>query len=164
MRHLLHTSLLLLLACAGSSDDTFDTDTDEADTDTDTDADSDADTDTSGACGEVTTWDVTLTGYVMGANGQPAPNTHVWVVDRGWTVGNVIADGTSDAAGYMTLSLHPVTSVEDCWGLILNYVLVGERTNEYGELAINPVLYNAIYGGTLEADLGAFPLELESTL
>jgi hypothetical protein len=123
------------------------------------------DTEPTGACGPPIDYDLTLTGLVQGASGEPGADTTLEVEDRGWTPGLILGTATTDAYGAFTMTLTDVTSVEDCWGTLLNYVLIGERDAfggpEAGELGINTPLYNAIQDGTLLADLGALPFTLE---
>ncbi len=116
-----------------------------------------------GACGEVTVWAVTLGGTVLGRDGNPAVGAEVWVEDRGWEPGTILGQATTDAYGAFEVSLAEVTSVEDCWATLLDYVLVGTLPGQRGEKDINIELFNAIDGETFEADLGAFPLRLEAT-
>jgi hypothetical protein len=156
--------MLLLLACAG--EDPTDTQGTTGDTATDpTPTDSTpTDTEPTGACGPPIDFDLTLVGTVVGPYGTAAPDTEVWVEDRGWSPGRILGTGTTDAYGAFTLSLTDVTSVEGCWATLLDYVLVGERTMpagvQSGELDLNSSLYNAIEDGSLVADLGSFPLTL----
>lgn len=162
----LHRLLVLLLAgaCAGDPTPTKPS-TDHTGTPTPTDPTAPTtDTEPSGACGEIAVYDLTLTGTVVGPYGEAAPDTDVWVEDRGWVPGTILGTGVTDAYGAFTLTLDNVTSAERCWATLLDYVLVGERTmpagTQSGELDLNSTLFNAIQDGTLAADLGAFPLTL----
>jgi hypothetical protein len=132
----------LVAGCGAAADDTFVEPTDP------------------GACGEVTTHDVSVLGAVT-SGGAPAVGAAVRLEDRGWNVGDVLGEATTGADGTFTLAAASVTSVEDCWGTILDYALVGELGGEAGEMNVNTALFNAIEDGSLEADTRSFPVALE---
>ena len=117
-----------------------------------------------GACGEVTVWDLTVRGVVHNAQGVGAPFASVWLEDRGWaTTVEVLGTTTTDGQGGFELAVTGLTSVEDCWGTLLNYVLVAELGPQRGEDEINTWLFTAISNGTLVADLSTSPLVMEDT-
>lgn len=122
------------------------------------------DTDPSGACGSPVNYDVVVLGLVETPTGAPADATTLALEDRGWQPGRVLGTATTDAYGAFTLQATAVTSLEDCWGTVLNYVLTAERAGPVGaqtaELGVNTPLYNAIQDGSLEADLGGLPITL----
>ncbi len=169
--------LLLLTGCVttGSIDLTLDSDTDvvETDTDTDTDADTDTDTDTdadtdtdtdtdtTGFCGEVSVWDLQLVGKVVDADGQGVQGVSLKLDDRGWNTGTVLGTASTNWQGQFEMDVNQLTSVEDCWGIILDYVLVGEKGGESSEKGINPFLHGAITDGSLVADITTVPLVMD---
>jgi hypothetical protein len=116
--------------------------------------------DTGGACGAVTTWNVTVIGAVEDAAGAVS-GASVRLEDRGWTIGDVLGDATTDADGRFTLEATGVTSVEGCWGTVLDYRLVAEEGGRSGEDKVNSALFDAIDSGSLEADVSEFPIQLE---
>jgi hypothetical protein len=124
---------------------------------TDTDVD-----DVSGACGQVTTWDVTVRGKVVDADGAAVEGASVELEDRGWDPGTTLGEATTDVAGEFEFLAEAVTSVEDCWGTILNYVLVAEQGELSGERGLNTPLYNAISDGDLVVDITESPVALEN--
>ena len=59
------------------------------------------------------------------------------------------------------MSSLAITSVEDCWGTLLDYVLVAESGELYGEKQVNQQLFNAIDDGSMSADASMFPIVVE---
>lgn len=149
--------LFVLAACNGSS---------EPDSGTPPVTDSETDTpppttDPPGMCGDVTEWDVTLSGKVNAVGGGPASGALVHVEERVWD-NQVTPYGSTvstDANGHFEVLLPDVISVEDCWGLMGYYVVATQGAN-YAEDGINQPLFTAINGGTLVADISAVPLQL----
>ena len=135
-------AVLLLVACGVDSSETGETETDD------------------GACGEVSTWDVSLSGTVESASG-PVAGALVTLEDRGWEPGTTLGSAETEADGGFVIEAVGVTSVEDCWGTLLNYVVVAEDGDLRGERGINSPLYDAIASGSLEADISGAPLLVE---
>ncbi|MEZ4238292.1 MAG: carboxypeptidase-like regulatory domain-containing protein [Myxococcota bacterium] len=160
---------LLAIACSGDpkTTDTGPADTGSAatsDTDTDTDTDTQGTTDTDGACGAVTRHDLTLLGAVVLASGGPAVGASVWIEDRAWAVQTeTLGTATTDDDGLFTLPITGLTSVEDCWGSALDYVVVAELGIQRGERDVNAPLYNVILAGGDTADITASPIEMIDT-
>lgn len=156
-----HSPLWLLLACAPDpvEEKTGDTGPVTATTPT---ADTAPPEPPDSACGETTYHDLTVLGRVEDSAGQPAVGALVRLEERGYspTVTN-LGEATVDVYGQFELSAPGLVSVEDCWGILLDYVLVGELGNERGEEGVNPTLLNAILDETLIADRGNTPLVLE---
>lgn len=154
---------LALLACAPADDPSGTTPIDTAPVATDT---ATTPTDTApprGACGEITVWDLWLKGKVLDRTGRPALGASVRLEDRGWAPVTVLGTTTTDAQGLFELPITGLTSVEDCWATLLDYVAVAERGTEVGEADVNTELFNAIQSGTLVADRTLFPIEMEDT-
>ena len=114
-----------------------------------------------GACGEVTTWDVAVAGVVHDAAGDGVEGASVRLEDRGWNVGTTLGTATTGTDGSFSFDAIGVTSVEDCWGTVLDYVLVAEEGDRVGERELNSALFNAIDGGGLEVDITAAPVVIE---
>jgi hypothetical protein len=154
--------LMLALGCTPPAETTTPTgDTGPTGSDTDTLV---TDTDTAepqGQCGDVTTWDVVLRGRVHNPFDQPIAGATITLEDRGWMPITVLATGTSDTYGAFELSIQGLTSVEDCWGILLDYVVTGEsQLGQVGEDGVNPELFDAVNSGSLEATMG-LPLVLD---
>jgi hypothetical protein len=166
MRTLTLAPTLLFVACSGG-DKAADTASQTVDTSTTTDTDTDTVTDTqvfTGECGAVTEHDLTMTGAVVLASGGPADGADVWIEDRGWAPQvEVLGQAVTDAQGNFTLPITGLTSVEDCWGTLLDYVVIAELGIQRGEREVNTPLYNAILDGTLAADISASPIEMIDT-
>jgi len=113
-----------------------------------------------GACGEISTWDVTVLGRVEDASGAVG-GADVWLEDRGWEPVTVLGQTTTSANGGFTLEADDVTAVEGCWGTLLDYVLVATEGSRSGERGINHPLYGAIDDGSFEADISGNPLIIE---
>lgn len=112
-----------------------------------------------GACGEVSEWELSLQ-VAVERDGQPAAGATVSLVDRGWSPGTVLGTATADAAGEAVLSPLTITSVEGCWGTLLDYVVTATDGTRSGEAPVNPALFNAIDDGSLSADVRDFPIQL----
>jgi len=119
------------------------------------------DTDEDGACGAVSTHMLTLTASVESETGAPVAEVAVWLEDRGWEPGTIVGQGTTDADGQVMLEALSITSVENCWGTLLDYVLVAEADQGRGEKEVNHPLYNAILDGHNAADVTAIPIVLK---
>lgn len=99
-----------------------------------------------GACGAVTEHTLDLIVTVVDDGGAPVTGASVTLEERSWEPG-VIGAGTTDESGVATLSDLSITSVADCWGVVLDYRLVvtaGEASTESG---LNPALLDAITTG-----------------
>ena len=114
-----------------------------------------------GACGDRTTHDVTVLGRVVDVDGQGIESATVDLEDRGWNDGEVLGTATTAADGSFTMSATDVTSIEGCWGTMLDYVLVAEQDGRSGEKGINSQLRSAISDESFEADVSSFPVTLE---
>jgi len=114
-----------------------------------------------GACGEVSTWDVEVRGMVVDTEEVAVHGAAVQLEDRGWEAGTVLGTATTDDDGLFTLGATGVTSVEGCWGTVLDYVLVATEGGRTGSKDVNSHLFHAIDGGTLVADISTFPLVIE---
>ncbi len=120
--------------------------------------------DPSGQCGEVTTHDMVLRVAVQEGD-RPARGVDVWLEDRGWAPGTIMATGVTNDEGQVTMDIDQLTSVEDCWSSLLDYVIVAEDGDLYAERGISTPLYNAILNTPApdipEVDLTGTPLLLE---
>ena len=157
---------LLLLLAAGSTVGCSGGDDDPTGTPADTDSNpvvGDDDDEPTGQCGEVSTFDMQIHGQVLKEDGTPAASARVYLEDRAWAPNDtILGEGTTDYDGHFAFPVPGVTSVEDCWGTLLDYWVVGELgTAERGERGANPDLYASITDGTLIAEL-SFPLDLEA--
>jgi hypothetical protein len=125
------------------------TDTDQADDNVEPD----------GACGEVDNFDASVFGMVTDG-GAPVEGATVVLEDRGWEPTTDMGSATTNAKGTFTINAPGLTSVEDCWGTLLDYVLVAEKGAKKGEKSINSQLHTA-YDTDGSADVSAFPVEIE---
>lgn len=156
----MRATLLVLVGCGGSAGGTSPTDTGPPATDTDTDEP--IPTTTGGQCGDTTRWDVEVRGRVVDAYGAPAVGADVRLEERAYSMQDeVYGSGPTDGTGGFTFSASQVVSVEDCWATLLDYVVVAESGDLRAERDANSELFSAIDGGSLVADLSAFPLVLE---
>ena len=114
-----------------------------------------------GICGDVTYVDLTVFGAVEYPDGSAARNVEVDLEDRGWIAGTLMGSTTTDSDGLFEMTVLQLASVEDCWGTVLNYVLVAETDDAFAERPANSVLYNSILDESLTADFRDVPLVLE---
>lgn len=115
-----------------------------------------------GICGDVTYFDLNVFGVAEYADGSPARGVDIDLEDRGWMPGTLMGSTTTDNEGFFQFQIIDLASVEDCWGTVLDYVLVAEDDEGlFGERPANSVLYNAILDGSLSADFTGAPLVLE---
>ena len=91
-----------------------------------------------------------------------ASEVTVSLEDRGWNPGEVLAQVQTNEDGEFLLAEAAVTSVEDCWGTLLNYVVVAESALGRAEKDVNTALFNAIRDGESTVDLRDVPLLLEN--
>jgi hypothetical protein len=116
------------------------------------------------ACGEIRVWDLTVRGIVQNEQRVGAPFADVWLEDRGWArTTQVLGSGYTDADGVFEIAITGLTDAENCWGTLLDYVLVAELGPQRGEDGINTYLFNAVQSGTLVADVSTNPLVMEDT-
>jgi len=139
-------TLLLGMACSGQVVDTAD--------------------DSPGACGVPSEHDVTLRVSVQSTDGEALRDIEVVLEDRAWTLSD-LGSASTDESGEAVFGAQGVTDLPNCWGTMLDYVLVATdplgRWAE-GEKELNSSLYNAISEGTLEADVRGFPIVLEEVV
>jgi len=114
-----------------------------------------------GQCGDVSNWDLFVEGAVVDSRDDPLENVEIVLEDRGWIPGTILGTATTDSDGVYTFEVSQLTSVEDCWGTLLDYVIVATKGDLAVEEGVNAQLYSAIVDGTLEVDLFTFPLVLE---
>ncbi|MBT3219647.1 MAG: hypothetical protein HN348_11195 [Proteobacteria bacterium] len=126
----------------------------------DTDVPVDTDDDSPGACGDVSTWDIWIRARVV-QNNASVSGADLWLVDRGWEPGTILGQGVTGNNGRVEFEAKDVTSVEDCWGTLLDYYLVAEKGDATGEKGVNTYLHSAIDSGQ-QADITAFPVEISS--
>ena len=123
---------------------------------------SETDVEDDGACGEVSAWDVTVRGAVVDGSGGPVAGAAVRLDDMGWNPGTTLGDGTTDGSGAFEFLADDVTSVDGCWGTLLDYVVRAELGDAAAERDVNTPLYNAIQDGTRVMDITGAPLELDA--
>ncbi len=112
-----------------------------------------------GACGDVSTYDVVIRAQVE-RGGRAAAGVRVYLDDRAWELAE-LGEGTTGADGTVTFTAAGVTSVDGCWGTLLDYWIVAEDTDGATvEDDMNTELFNAIDDGSLEADVTTRPLSL----
>jgi len=114
-----------------------------------------------GQCGDVSYWDLSVEGAIVDDRDRPYPGVEITLEDRGWIPGTIMGTATTDDEGYYRFDVDELTSVEDCWGTLLDYVMVATDGDLVAEQGVNAQLYGAITDGSLEVDLTVFPLILE---
>ena len=119
------------------------------------------DTDDGGACGEISTHTLSIVGLVERADGSPVVESVVRLEDRGWEPGTILGVAATEESGAFRIEAAQITSVENCWGTLLDYVLVAEAEDLSGEKEINQQLYNAIADGNDTADVSMIPITVE---
>ena len=122
-----------------------------------------ADTDDQGACGSVSTEIMAVRGIVEREDGAPLEGVSVLLEDRGWNPGTTLGASTTDEEGRFLLENLTITDVENCWGSMLDYVLVASQGAQTAEKEINTQLYNAIIDASMEADVSSFPIVLSGS-
>lgn len=112
-------------------------------------------------CGDPEVFDIEIVAKVE-ANGKAAPGIEVALDDRGQT-GEILGTGTTGPNGTTTFSAVGVTSLDGCWGIVLDYWLVATDPDDASRTVeddMNTELYNAIEDGSMQADVSDRPLEL----
>lgn len=136
---------LLLGGCGGGGSSTSETD--------DTD-------DHAGACGDVSSMDVVLTGLVVDDDNVGVEGADLVMEERNWSPGHVHGVGRSGPGGAFEMQGVDLPVVEDCWGTAVSYWLVGTAGELTGERPLNPEFLHAWDDGTFTADISDFPLIL----
>lgn len=132
------------IACAGPADEPTDTGTD----------------DPQGACGDVSAIDVTITGTVRDGDQQWVPGAEVALEERNWEPGTIHGQATTDADGRFTMSAVNLPVVEGCWGVVVQFWLIGTSGDLSGEKPMNSLIIGAYTDETFSVDLGGGPLIL----
>lgn len=130
---------------------------------TDSGSATDTDTDTGrppGACGDVSSIDVSITGGVRDQDEHPVSSAHVALVERNWEPGTVHGEANTDSSGHFTMEATDLPVVEGCWGTAVQFWLEGDKGAQTGEKPMNSLIIGAYNDGSLDVDLGQFPLIL----
>ena len=115
------------------------------------------------ACGDVTDgWDITVKGVVT-LRGKPAAGAVVTLTENVWVPGTVHGDAQVDASGLFVLDARDMVSVEDCWGIMLDYTLEARLGDVAVSRNINAPTLGAWTRGESLVDLSEFPFELDDT-
>ena len=117
-----------------------------------------------GACGEPSEVDLALRVSVQGADGSWLQDIDVVLEDRGWT-NEQLGGGITNGEGEVEFVASGVTDLPGCWGTMLDYVVLATDPRgdwSAGEKSANSYLHSAIEDGTMEADMRAFPLVMQS--
>lgn len=115
------------------------------------------------ACGAVIDgWEINIQGIVL-LRGEPATEALVTVRENVWVPGTVNGNANVDAVGGFTLLAQDMVSVEDCWGIMLDYSLDVSLGDMELSRNINAPILGAWTRGESVVDLTAFPFELDDT-
>jgi hypothetical protein len=114
-----------------------------------------------GACGDISSFDATITGLVQDASGNAVGGALVELEERTWTPGTIHGSATAASDGTFVLAATGLPVVEDCWGTAVSFWLLGSSGDLSGEKPMNSLLFDAWADGTGQTDLGSFPLTLE---
>jgi len=115
-------------------------------------------------CGDPSSHDVRVIYEVVDASGNGVSNLEVRLEERNWEPGT-LGTGETDGNGTGELLAAGVTDLPNCWGTMLDYVVVVEDPSAYyaaAEKPVNSYLHGAIDDGSLEADLTSFPIEVSA--
>lgn len=112
-----------------------------------------------GACGAESEHEITVLVRVHQADGRPAQGATVLLEERATRPG-VRGEATTDAQGDAELQDLSITSLEGCWGIALDYVVVASLGEQMAEVAVNPSLFSAISQGEDVVDRRERPLVL----
>lgn len=133
------------VACSGPTDPATETPTD----------------DPQGACGDVSAIDVRITGGAVDADQQPVAGAHVALEERNWVPGTIHGEADTDASGRFALDATSLPVVEGCWGVAVQFYLIGTAGDLTGEKPMNSQIIGSYTTGTFEVELGPFPLILD---
>jgi hypothetical protein len=99
-----------------------------------------------GACGEVGEASIELLGSLSFEDESPAAGASVRLEERNWnTPDKIYVEAVTDGDGKFDLIADLVT-VADCWGVAVDYYVVGELGGAAGERGVNSWLFNAAEG------------------
>lgn len=113
-----------------------------------------------GACGDVSTIDVVIRGGVRDQDENRVPDAYVALEERNWAPGTIHGESETDGNGEFVLEARDLPVVEGCWGTAVQFWLVGDKGDLAGEKPMNSPIVSAYNDGTLDVDLGSFPLIL----
>lgn len=137
---------LVLVACGGGEDDSVPVTTTGGG---------------GGQCGDVTEHDVVVRSRVVDTDQQPVEGAEVRLMENTWnSQGKIYGSGNTDAQGVVEFTALNVTSVEDCWGVVLNYTLEAQLGARSGSDTYNSSLFNAINGDGV-SDTTSFPIVIQ---
>ena len=114
-----------------------------------------------GACGDVSAIDVGITGGVVDLDEQPIAGAHVVLEERNWVPGTIHGEADTDEQGRFAMDATNLPVVEGCWGVAVQFYLVGTADDLRDEAPMNSQIIGAYTTGTFAVELGAFPLVLE---
>lgn len=121
--------------------------------------DSELESDQGGACGAVTHHELTVLARVVDAEEMPVVGAEVVLEDRLDPAGP-LGVATTDTDGEAALDDLNITSIEGCWGVALDYVLVASHEGREAEVRVNPSLFTAIDQGESVVDRRNRPIVL----
>jgi len=107
-------------------------------------------------------WEIGVKGVVT-LRGEPATGASVRMVENVWVPGTLNGAATVDAYGRFAFSARDMVSVEDCWGIMLDYTVEVSLDGFALTRNINAPILGAWTRGDSLVDLTAFPFELDDT-
>lgn len=110
----------------------------------------------------ITGLSVRLDGAVVYADGEPAPDVRVTLLDAQRPPGVALGQTTTTPQGAFTLDASDVTDWPGCWQIVLNYQLELRKDGVSTKIMVNREVFDAVRSEELEY---AFrdPLPLPST-
>ena len=137
---------LVLFACGGGTEST---------------GDSLTTTDGGGQCGDVSDHNILIRAKVVEQDGvTPVAGAELRIIEDVWHFPErIYGFAITDSTGVGEFTANGIVSVEDCWGVSLNYGLyaqLGDRTAS--DPSFNSSLFNAINSETWVSDTTGFPL------
>ena len=112
------------------------------------------------ACGDPV-YDLTVrfdNGLVVDEAGAGLADAAVVLEDRSFQPAKILGSATTGGDGAYTFSATDVTSWPGCWLTLLDYRIVVETPERYGELEVNRYMYDSIEAGTFVVDLTDHPI------
>jgi hypothetical protein len=97
-------------------------------------------------------------GVILDESGAGLADAPVVLEDRSFQPAKILGSATTGADGGYTFTATDVTSWPGCWLTLLDYRIVVETAERYGELEVNRYMYDSIEAGTFVVDLADHPI------
>jgi len=104
---------------------------------------------------------ITIRGLVVNGAEEGVPDAVVELEDRRRRPATILGEAVTAANGEFVLDATNITSIEDCWGILLDYNLTVESAIGDAEKQMNSWLHTSIRDESYEVDIRNFPIKVD---